>query len=59
MCPSVAGPGCARFARIDDRIAGPFDEVFLERASLDAEQSGTFVFHSRTGREVRRHAWRF
>lgn len=44
---------------IDDWIAGPFDEVLLQRDSLDAEQGGTFVFHSRTGREVHRHQWRF
>lgn len=44
---------------IDDTIAGPFDEVLLDRASLDVKQADGFVFHSRTGREIDRHTWPF
>ncbi|MGF1639619.1 MAG: hypothetical protein ACFCUO_01575 [Rhodospirillales bacterium] len=42
---------------IDDRIAGPFDEVLLERVSLDGKQADGFVFHSRTGNTISRHDW--
>jgi hypothetical protein len=44
---------------IDEAIAGPFDEVLMERASLDGRQADGFVFHSRTGRDITRHRWHF
>ncbi|PWE29402.1 hypothetical protein DDZ14_17245 [Maritimibacter sp. 55A14] len=47
------------YLAIDDAIAGPFDEVLLDRESLDASPMESFRFHSRTGDTVSRHDWPF